>query len=184
MGGRRLRAPPAEADPSGRSCHERDVLRDEAGIAVAGDAEEQLVQLGTALRVERGEELVLDPLRERPQLLERPLSVRGQADEVSAAIAGLFGAAGQEWQSLAVQAQAFQDQFVQTMTAAASAYQAAETANTHVVGLGENLISLQPEGVSSSIPLDVLLHFTNSRWPVVRFVDSALLRAFYPGYGL
>ena len=50
-------------------------------------------------------------------------------DEVSAAIAALFGAHGQGFQALGAQAAAFHQQFVQTLNAGASSYAGAEAAN-------------------------------------------------------
>ncbi len=51
------------------------------------------------------------------------------ADEVSAAIAQLFGTYGQEFQSLSAQATAFNAAFAQLMNGGAAAYVAAEAAN-------------------------------------------------------
>ena len=50
------------------------------------------------------------------------------ADEVSAAIANLFGAHGQEFQAVVDQVEAYSSQFRQTLTAAANAYVQTETA--------------------------------------------------------
>ncbi|MBX9982084.1 MAG: PE family protein, partial [Mycobacterium gordonae] len=50
-------------------------------------------------------------------------------DEVSAAIAALFGSYGKEYQALSAQAAVFHDQFVQTLTGAGVAYAGAESAN-------------------------------------------------------
>src|SRR5215469_9838319 len=50
-------------------------------------------------------------------------------DEVSAAIAAVFSAHGQGFQTLAAQAAAFHDQFVQAVTASAGSYVGAEAAN-------------------------------------------------------
>ena len=51
------------------------------------------------------------------------------ADEVSAAIAALFGAHAQAYQALSAQAAAFHSQFVQLMNAGRGAYAGAEAAN-------------------------------------------------------
>jgi hypothetical protein len=51
------------------------------------------------------------------------------ADEVSASIAQVFSRAAQEYQALAGKAAAFQQQFVQHLTASAGSYAAAEAAN-------------------------------------------------------
>ena len=50
-------------------------------------------------------------------------------DEVSAAIANLFGAYGQEYQAVLSQAATFHNSFTQALAAAASAYAQAEAAN-------------------------------------------------------
>jgi PE family len=50
-------------------------------------------------------------------------------DEVSVAIASMFGNFGQEFQALSAQAQTFHAQFVNLMNASAAAYAGAETAN-------------------------------------------------------
>jgi hypothetical protein len=51
------------------------------------------------------------------------------ADEVSAAVTALFAGYGQEFQALSAQASAFHQQFVQTLSAGAGSYLAAEAAN-------------------------------------------------------
>ena len=50
-------------------------------------------------------------------------------DEVSAAIASLFSSHGQQFQAISAQAAAFQEQFVQALTAGARSYVSAEAAN-------------------------------------------------------
>ncbi len=54
-------------------------------------------------------------------------------DEVSAAIASLFGEFGQEFHGLGAQAQAFHTQFVSALHASAGAYVGAEVANSQTV---------------------------------------------------
>ncbi|WP_079096250.1 PE family protein, partial [Mycobacterium tuberculosis] len=49
------------------------------------------------------------------------------ADEVSTAIAALFGAHGQAYQALSAQATIFHDQFVQALTSGGNLYAAAES---------------------------------------------------------
>lgn len=51
------------------------------------------------------------------------------ADDVSAAMAALFGAHGQAYQSLSAQAAQFHDQFVSALNSAGGAYASAEVAN-------------------------------------------------------
>ncbi|WP_152406652.1 PE family protein, partial [Mycobacterium tuberculosis] len=50
-------------------------------------------------------------------------------DEVSAAIAALFGTHAQEYQALSARVATFHEQFVRSLTAAGSAYATAEAAN-------------------------------------------------------
>jgi hypothetical protein len=58
------------------------------------------------------------------------------SDEVSVAIASLFGNFGQEFQAVSAQAQAFHQQFVSLLNAGASAYAGAEAANAAQTVLG------------------------------------------------
>ncbi len=60
------------------------------------------------------------------------------ADEVSAAIAALFGNHAQQYQALSAQAAAFHDRFVQALRAAAGSYGAAEAANASPLQTLEN----------------------------------------------
>jgi hypothetical protein len=55
-------------------------------------------------------------------------------DEVSAAVAGVFGSYGQRFQALTALAERFHDQFTQGVTAGAAAYARAEAANTAPLG--------------------------------------------------
>ena len=55
------------------------------------------------------------------------------ADEVSAAIAQLFGAHGQEFQAISAQAAAFHDEFVGLLNAGAGAYASAEAAGAQTL---------------------------------------------------
>jgi hypothetical protein len=57
-------------------------------------------------------------------------------DEVSAAIASMFGNFGQEFQAVTAQAQTFHEQFVNLMNAGAGAYASAEAANAAQTALG------------------------------------------------
>ena len=54
-------------------------------------------------------------------------------DEVSAAIAELFGGYAQQYQALAAQAAAFHDQFTRTMATSAASYLGTEAANAQVL---------------------------------------------------
>src|SRR5436305_9455199 len=74
-------------------------------------------------------------------------------DEVSAAIANLFGAYGQEYQAALAQAATFHSQFGQALAAAANAYAQAETANAALVGGGASTGAV-PLSVVNSAPGD------------------------------
>ncbi|WP_156690565.1 PE family protein, partial [Mycobacterium sp. Marseille-P9652] len=55
------------------------------------------------------------------------------ADEVSAAISGLFGGYGRDFQALGAQAESLHDRFVSALSSAGGAYAAAEAANADVL---------------------------------------------------
>ena len=63
------------------------------------------------------------------------------ADEVSAAIAQLFGSHAQDFQALSAKAAAFHAQFVQAMGSASAAYTAAEVANASPLQGLQDLLS-------------------------------------------
>ncbi|OBI50532.1 hypothetical protein A5706_02570 [Mycobacterium sp. E796] len=66
-------------------------------------------------------------------------------DEVSVAIASMFGNFGQEFQALSAQAQAFHQQFVSLLNAGAGAYAAAEASNVaQVSGAAEAAVAAAP----------------------------------------
>ena len=64
-------------------------------------------------------------------------------DEVSAAIAALFSAHGQAYQSLSAQAEAFQAQFVEALTAGAGSYASAEAASAAALSFPPNPFEIQ-----------------------------------------
>ena len=68
-------------------------------------------------------------------------------DEVSIAIAAMFGNVGQEFQTLSARAQTFHQQFVSLMNAGAGAYASAEAANAAQTALGGGVES----GVLASV---------------------------------
>lgn len=74
-------------------------------------------------------------------------------DEVSAGIAALFGAHGQAYQALSAQAAQFHQQFVQAMSAGASAYASAE-ANVVQTLAGE--VAAPAQAVAASSPASIL----------------------------
>jgi PE family len=75
------------------------------------------------------------------------------ADEVSASIAHLFSQHAQEYQALAGQAAAFQEQFVQHLTSSAGSYASAEAASA------ASLRSLSAAGGSIAAPADATSDF-------------------------
>src|ERR1700753_3156091 len=64
---------------------------------------------------------------------QTPRVLAAAEDEVSAAIALVFSAHGQDFQALSAQAAAFHAQFVEALTGAGGAYVGAEAANTSPV---------------------------------------------------
>lgn len=81
-------------------------------------------------------------------------------DEVSTAIASLFGNFGREFQALSAQAQAFHQQFIEFMNAGANAYVTAESANAAASGLASAL-SASAAGEPSGL-IAGLESFTNA----------------------
>ncbi|KAA1250959.1 PE family protein, partial [Mycobacterium simiae] len=63
------------------------------------------------------------------------------ADEVSAAIAAVFGVHAQAYQSVSAQASMFHDQFVRALTAGAGLYGSAEAANASPLQNALNLVN-------------------------------------------
>lgn len=69
------------------------------------------------------------------------------ADEVSAAIASLFGAHGQAYQAVSAQMSAFHAQFMQALTGAGGAYAAAEAVNVSAAqSVEQDLLGLRMPG--------------------------------------
>ena len=62
-------------------------------------------------------------------------------DDVSAAIAKLFGAYGQEYQAVVSQAAAFHSEFTQALAAAGNAYLEAESANSALMSGPSNALN-------------------------------------------
>lgn len=61
------------------------------------------------------------------------------ADDVSVALASLFGNFGRQFQAVSAQAHAFHTQFASLMNSTATAYAGSEAANAEAVGLGRTL---------------------------------------------
>ncbi|OBA73208.1 PE family protein [Mycobacterium sp. 1554424.7] len=73
-------------------------------------------------------------------------------DEVSAAIANLFGGYGREYQALLAQATSFHSQFTQALGAAAAAYAQAEAAGAALLGVAP----VTGGGSTGAVPLSVV----------------------------
>jgi PE family len=72
-------------------------------------------------------------------------------DEVSVAIASMFGNYGQEFQALSAQAQAFHAQFVSAMNGSAAAYVGAEAANAGQTLLGGGVLGNIGQNISGAV---------------------------------
>ncbi|MGV7673146.1 PE family protein [Mycobacterium persicum] len=125
------------------------------------------------------------------------------ADEVSAAIAKLFGTYGQQLQAALTQATAFHDQFVQTLAGAATTYAQAEAANAAAVvnalgGINAQVQSLLAPAVpnaaagptvmaaaapaASTVALVMGGTFDPEPFPLyVSLINNAYIQPFFPG---
>lgn len=112
-------------------------------------------------------------------------------DEVSAAIANLFGAYGREYQALLGQAAGFHSQFTQALAAAAAAYAQAEAAGAALLGVAPVTGGASTGGVPMSAvqlpPGDPLIALimggTNNPQPDPKYVTSvfnAYIKPLYP----
>jgi hypothetical protein len=85
------------------------------------------------------------------------------ADEVSAAVAALFGRFGQEYQTLSAQVSVFHQEFVQALTSGAGSYLATEAANSSPLQTIEQdllgVINNVPTGAAASSPLQAIEQF-------------------------
>lgn len=79
--------------------------------------------------------------------------IAAAADEVSAAIAALFGAHGQAYHELGAKAAAFHNQFVQAMNANAATYASSEAVNVSVLQTIKNLSVFRPLALLTGRPL-------------------------------
>jgi len=85
------------------------------------------------------------------------------ADEVSAAVAALFGRFGQEYQTLSAQVSVFHQEFVQALTSGAGSYLATEAANSSPLQTIEQdllgVINNVPTGAAAASPLQAIEQF-------------------------
>jgi hypothetical protein len=121
------------------------------------------------------------------------------ADEVSAAVTHLFSQHAANYQALAGQAAAFQQQFVQHLTASASSFAHAEAANTAlfhrvtaaqanpigtIVGLPGQLLGLLqlfPNNPASTL---LFLELLPIEIPFILFLDAAANAGAFPVFNL
>jgi triacylglycerol lipase len=98
-------------------------------------------------------------------------------DEVSLAIAALFGAHGQAFQAVSLEATAFHQRFVQTLTDAADAYAVAEAANASpLVAFEQALLGVQQE--IQQIPTTLATGFSHELDFLFSAPSSPLLAQF------
>lgn len=98
-------------------------------------------------------------------------------DEVSAAIAGVFGTFGQEYQAVVARFEAFHNQFQQTLASAGFAYAETEAAIAASLGLGApGVPTAVPAAAIPPFPANALSLFmggTGVPWPSDQFVTNA-----------
>jgi hypothetical protein len=75
-------------------------------------------------------------------------------DEVSTAIAGVFGSVGQQYQALIGQAEQFHEQFVQALTSSAGTYAATEAANASRLRTFAQYLVKQYEQVNATLQME------------------------------
>jgi hypothetical protein len=105
--------------------------------------------------------------------------VAAAGDEVSAAVADLFGAFGQEYQAVLAQVEAFQSQFQQTLANAGIAYAETEAAIATTLGLGAPGASAPALPMAAATPpfvatdLTIFIGGTGTPIPSASFVQRA-----------
>jgi hypothetical protein len=115
-------------------------------------------------------------------------------DEVSAAVANVFGAYGQEYQAVISQAAAFHAEFTKALAAAGSSYAEAEAANTVAVSnafgalkapIGTSGIGTLTSMVASADPITALIMGgTDNPLPdpaYIAAIDKAYIQPLFPG---
>jgi hypothetical protein len=115
-------------------------------------------------------------------------------DEVSAAVAKLFGLYGQEYRALVGQAAAFHSEFTQALAAAGNAYALAETGNVARVSGASNALNasvqaligqtLTGRGASPAASIALILGGTANPLPDLEYVlgiDTSYIQRFFPG---
>ncbi|OBK53257.1 PE-PPE domain-containing protein [Mycobacterium sp. 1081908.1] len=107
------------------------------------------------------------------------------ADEVSAAIANLFGAYGREYQALLGQAASFHSQFTQALGAAAAAYAQAEATNAAVLSgtsTGSTPLSVVQLASGGDPLFALIMGGTNNPQPDPKYVTSVFNSYIKPAF--
>jgi PE-PPE domain/PE family len=115
-------------------------------------------------------------------------------DEVSAAIANLFGAYGQQYQALVSQAATFHSEFTQALTAAASAYARAEAVNAALMSGASNALNASVQaligqtptgsGASPAASIALIMGGTGNPLPDIDYVlgiNTSYIQRLFPG---
>ncbi|MDP7704512.1 MULTISPECIES: PE-PPE domain-containing protein [unclassified Mycobacterium] len=109
-------------------------------------------------------------------------------DEVSAAIADLFSAYGDEYQAVIKQASLFQDEFTRALSNAASAYTQAEALNGALLNGMQSLLTQPPTAAAAATltpPITALIMGgTNNPIPNAKYLTNVFnryIKPLYPG---
>jgi hypothetical protein len=109
------------------------------------------------------------------------------ADEVSTSIAQLFSQHAQEYQALAGQAEAFQQQFVQHLTSSAHSYASAEAANAGLLqslSAGTSALAASEDQISDMLGNAVAIALAIIVLPIAGILLLPLLGLVAVGLGL
>src|ERR1700758_3332034 len=82
-------SPVGRLRPDGQGSIGRESVEDEARVGVLGKPQQQGVERCPVIRVERRQELVLDPIDHGAEATELTLAGGGEADQVPAAVGGV-----------------------------------------------------------------------------------------------
>jgi PE-PPE domain/PE family len=115
-------------------------------------------------------------------------------DEVSAAVANLFGRYGQEYQAVIAQAAAFHSQFTQALAAAGSTYAEAEAGNAALMSGASNALNASVQtllgqapmgsGASAATTIALIMGGTGNPLPDLDYVlgiNTSYIQRLFPG---
>jgi PE-PPE domain-containing protein/PE family protein len=107
-------------------------------------------------------------------------------DEVSAAIANLFSAHGNEYQAVVQRVAAFESEFTAALSAAAQTYTQAEALNGALLNRFQSLLSLPPTAAAAPAATTVALIMggTNNPLPITQYIDDIntnYIQKLFPG---